>query len=53
MNLLKNNFLYQGLYEDPTTKHTKFANSAIEIIKKIEHALNTFKEEKITGRKCL
>ena len=50
---MKNNFLYQGLYEGPTTKDTKFANSAIENIKKIEHALNTLKEEKVAGGKCL
>ena len=50
---MKNNFLYQGLYEGQTTKDTKFANSAIENIKKIEHALNTLKEEKVAGRKCL
>ena len=34
-------------------KTQKFANSAIENIKKIEHALNTLKEEKVAGRKCL
>ena len=46
-----NNLLYQGLYVDPTTKYTKLANS--ENFEKIEHALDTLKEEKIAGRKCL
>ena len=42
-----NKLLYQGLYVDPTTKHTKLANSAIENFEKIEHALNTLKEDKL------